>query len=71
MKVMGEMIKKYLNSKGIKQIYLAKRTGLTQNALNALLNGRRNLEVEEYFSICEALGVEFDFFRKRGRDFVR
>ena len=61
---MGPIIKQYLHSRGIKQVYLAKKAGITPNALNALLNGRRNLTVDEYFAICAALQVDFDFFRK-------
>lgn len=57
-----EKIAKYLKEKGIKQDYVAKQAGLSSNAFSALVNGKRNLDVEEYIKICTALEVSCDFF---------
>lgn len=60
------MVKKelaeYVVSKGIKQVYLCEKTGLSPQAMGALLKGERKLDVEEYAKICDALGVDYDFF---------
>lgn len=58
-------IKKYLESKGIKQSFISEKTGIPLAALNATLNGNRKIQVDEYFSICDALNVDLDFFRNK------
>jgi DNA-binding helix-turn-helix protein len=55
-------IANYIDEKGIKQNFLAKKTDLSCDAMSNMLNGKRKLEVDEYAKICEALNVSFDFF---------
>lgn len=55
-------IANYIDEKGIKQSFLAKKTDLSCNTVSNMLNGKRKLEVDEYAKICEALNVSFDFF---------
>lgn len=66
------MIKKlildYLKENGIKQVWLSEKTGIKQHALCSALNDSRNMDVEEYAKICDALGLEYDyFFNKRAQ----
>ncbi len=58
-------IKLYLENNGIKQSFLSEKTGIPITTLNATLNGNRKIQIEEYFSICDALNVRLDFFRGR------
>lgn len=58
-------IKKYLKSKGIKQSFISEKTGIPLVTLNAALNGNRKIQVDEYFSICDVLNVDLDFFRNK------
>lgn len=61
-----KLISDYLKEMGIKQIWLSEKTGMTQQALSTTLNGERNLDIEEYTKICDALGLRYDyFFNKR------
>jgi Plasmid maintenance system antidote protein len=66
------MIKKlildYLKENGIKQTWLSEKTGITRHALCTALNGSRNMDVEEYAKICDALGLDYEyFFNKRAQ----
>jgi len=58
-------IAQYVEENGIKQTYLVGKTGISAQAMSALMNGRRGLSVEEYAAICEALGVDLNFFMGR------
>lgn len=55
-------MKKYLDENGIKYSFLSEKTGMPMNILSPLLNGKRKMSVEEYFMICEALGLSVDTF---------
>lgn len=59
---MGEKIKNYLKSHGIKQNFLAEQTGLSISVISDICLGNRRIEVEEYKKICDALGVPLDYF---------
>lgn len=62
----GNKIKNYLENRGITQTFIAKKTGISINKLNMSLNGNRKLLAEEYFLICEALGVPLNTFYEKG-----
>ena len=57
-----EAIARYISERGIKQVFIAQKTGMTPQAVNAMVRGERNLDVEEYAAICVALGVPYDTF---------
>lgn len=57
-----QRIRKYLEEFGIKQAAIAKKSGMTKQALSDSLRGERNLTAEEYFSICHALNVDVNTF---------
>ena len=57
-----ENIASYLEKNGIKQTFLAERTGITPIAISTMLNLKRDISAEEYISICDALNVTLDFF---------
>ncbi len=57
-------IKEYLESKGISQAFLGRKTGISFSKLNLALNGARKLSLDEYAIICGVLGVDTNFFLK-------
>lgn len=60
--MVGEKIKNYLNEKGIKQTFLAEKTGFTNSIISDMCLGNRKIECVEYYKICKALGVPLDTF---------
>ena len=64
--MVGANIKAYLEQNGISQSYLARKIGVQQNTLNYWLNKSTKIDVLDYDSICEALGVGLDTFTGRG-----
>ena len=50
-----QRIAEYLEEKGIKQITIAEKVGMSKVAMSEALRGNRKIEVEEYAAICEAL----------------
>ena len=57
-------IKEYLESKGISQAFLSRKTGINSPKLNLALNGGRKLSLDEYAVICGVLGVDTNYFLK-------
>lgn len=60
--MLGLKIKAYMDARGIKQTFLADKTGMGLTAINAILNGNRKIEANEYYDICKALDKPLDFF---------
>ena len=58
----GSDIKSYLDEMGIKQTYLAEKSGIPQPIINAILNDNRRIEVNEYIDICSALKLPLNYF---------
>lgn len=50
-------LKAYVDKHGIRQTHLAKETGISQQAISAILNNSRKIETTEYFALCKALGL--------------
>lgn len=55
-------IAEYVRENNISQKKLCERSGITENALSLVLNGKRRLEAGEYIAICNALCVPYDRF---------
>ncbi|PCJ26558.1 MAG: transcriptional regulator [Flavobacteriales bacterium] len=51
-------IKEVLESKGIKQIWLAEKLGKSYNMLNSYAKNRRQPSLEDLYKIAEILDVE-------------
>ncbi len=62
--MLGERIGEYIKRSGMKQKAIAERAGMSMQQMSDICNGRRRIEAVEYFRICEALGVDLDYFRK-------
>ena len=62
--MVGARIKEYLNENGIKQTFLAEKTGLTNSVISDICIHDRKIDVLEYYKICKALNLPLDYFLK-------
>lgn len=60
--MLGIRIKEYIASSGLKFGAVADRAGIPLNVFSAIINGKRKITAEEYFSICKALNVPLEQF---------
>ena len=60
--MVGKRIKEYLVSNGIKQKFLADKTGLTTMVISDICNNGRKIDIVEYYKICKALNVPMETF---------
>lgn len=61
----NEYINTYMEERGIKQSFLAQKTGISQNAISRILRGVRGISAEEFIKICIALDIDPNVFRKK------
>lgn len=59
--MIGKRIKEYLVERGIKQVYVADKTGIPPQIISAMLNESRNIDAVEYYKICSALNIPMNF----------
>ena len=57
-----ERIVSFIRENGIKQSFICEKTGMKPQAVSAIMNLKRNIEVDEYCSICSALNVPLSYF---------
>lgn len=57
-----ENIAAYCESKGIKQSFIAEKTGMTPNVVSQVFRGERKLLAEEFVLIAKALGKSINDF---------
>ena len=56
--MLGEYLKKYMEDKGIKQVYVSEKTGIPPQKLGRLLKDEQKMETREYFNICKAIEID-------------
>lgn len=56
--VIQEYIKQNMDDRGIKQVRVAEKIGMPPQILGAMLNGKRRMEVTEFFGICAAIELD-------------
>ena len=56
----SENLRNILNTRGLKQKYLAMQTGLNEGQISNLLNGRKTIDEPIIISLAEALDVDFN-----------
>lgn len=61
-KVIGGKIKVYLQENGIKQSFVAEKSGLTDSIISDICNEKRKVDVIEYYKICKALQLPLNYF---------
>lgn len=60
--MVGRRIKEYIESRGIKQAFVAKQVGITTARLSEICNKGRNIDCETYYKICKTLDVPLETF---------
>lgn len=60
--MIGTKIKDYLADNGIKQAFLAEKTGLSPSQVSDICIHDRKIDCIEYYKICKALNLELDYF---------
>lgn len=63
--MLGGLIKSYLDENGIKYSFVAEEAGIPANVFSSILNGKRKIVAEEYFTICFILKVDTNFFANK------
>jgi DNA-binding XRE family transcriptional regulator len=53
-------LKEILDEKGIKQVWLAEKIGVTRGTISNIINNRYATTIELGFKIAEILNVDFD-----------
>ena len=61
--MIGLKIKEFILSKGLKFKAIATKARIPENVFSMMINGKRKISTEEYFSICDALGVSVETFK--------
>ena len=55
-------MKKYFESHGLKQKYVAECSGIKVATLSLILSGKRKCSLEEYVRLCKLTDCNFDYF---------
>jgi transcriptional regulator with XRE-family HTH domain len=58
----SEKVKEYIQQRGITQVFLCKKTGIRQETMSRILNGKRKMTLENLLLICNALNENIDVF---------
>lgn len=53
-----DYIKQNMDDRGIKQVRVAEKIGMPPQILGAMLNGKRRMEVTEFFEICAVIELD-------------
>lgn len=61
----NERLSVYVSENGIKQVYIAKKTGLTPDTVSKMLNGSRRILADEFLLICNALNIDPNIFQNK------
>ena len=59
---LNENIKKYINEHGITQKFLSESTGIAQEKMSNIINGKRKITGEELLKIANVLNVNANIF---------
>lgn len=60
--MLGVRIREYIIETGLKLGSVADAAGIPMNTFSAMMNGKRKITAEEYFTICGVLGVPLEKF---------
>lgn len=67
----GPLIKQYIEESGMKQKHIADQASIPIQSFNAMCNGKQRITVEQYFDICDVLGVSYSKFAPCDSDNVK
>jgi DNA-binding Xre family transcriptional regulator len=54
-KTAAQRIRSYIDGHGLKQKFICEKSGITRQALSAMLNGGRGIYAEDILALCNAL----------------
>ena len=57
-----EKIRDYLENRGLNQLAVAEKAGISKVTFNAIMNGKETLYVDDLRAICLALNVSPEMF---------
>lgn len=57
-----QKVRDYIDEKGIKQVVVAQKAGISKTTFNAIMNGKRTLYADDLRAICIALDVSPEVF---------
>ena len=57
-----QKIAQYIADQGIKQKFISDKTGIPENVLSMILNGKRKMDADEFVEIVIALNVDANTF---------
>ncbi len=57
-----QKVSQYIIENGIKQKFISEKTGIAENTLSMILNGKRKMDADEFVEIIIALGVDANYF---------
>lgn len=60
--MLNTKIKEHIAAEGLKFVAVAEKCNIPANTFSAMMNGKRKITAEDYFSICNALEVPLDTF---------
>ena len=58
--MINDRVCKAVADSGMKQKYIAEKIGVSEPTFSAILSGKRKIDVDEFFGICEVLKMEPD-----------
>ena len=61
----NKRLSEYVSDNGIKQVYIAQKTGLPADTVSKMLNGNRRILADEFLVICMALDIDPNIFREK------
>lgn len=61
-------IRAYLQDHGIKQTFIAEKCGWSKQELSCIVNEKSKMTVEDYQTLCRAIGVPYELFLEDNQD---
>ena len=58
MMTINQRLNEYLTKNGIKQCYVAQKTGLSNDTVSKIMLGARRILATEFLDICDALDLD-------------
>ena len=53
--VVQSRVAQYVKEAGIKQSFISEKTGLSENVISLIFNGKRKMSADEFAKICKAI----------------
>lgn len=59
----NERLNRYVEANGIKQVYIAQKTGMSSDTISKILNNNRRILADEFLTICTVLNIDPNIFK--------